>query len=286
MEFALVYSNDWFVIPYSLPLGSIAQIRGMAVTNTFGERVWIQAAGAGAESRWEQWSLFSVDTVGGTAGQRDTSLVLLPAAAKIQQGEPIEDVMLIRDESANMVWGIEKTISLPNGEPKRGVEAARETVAFYEALVGQQPVGGVPPPAASLRFQLMTTVPENWIPFVPVHVAGDNREIQLQRASMPRIIGQNPAALPVALRKVKPRTVLLREGLDVAPPQPYMVFDEEVSRAGTRVLHSYQRTRCWDDGTTCGKVLTWLRVQRETGRGEGSSGLAFDTLADVTPPKQ
>jgi hypothetical protein len=29
----------------------------------------------------------------------------------------------------------------------------------------------------------MTTVPENWIPFVPVHVDGDNREVQLQRSA-------------------------------------------------------------------------------------------------------
>ena len=47
MEFALVYSNDWFVIPCTLPSGSLAQIRGMAVTNVFGERLWIQAADQG-----------------------------------------------------------------------------------------------------------------------------------------------------------------------------------------------------------------------------------------------
>lgn len=286
MEFALVYSNDWFVIPYSLPLGSIAGIRGMVVTNTFGERLWIQPAGSGAQSSWQDWSLFSIDTVGAAAGVRDNSLLLLPIAPKIQQGELIEDVMLIRDESANMVWGIEKTICLPSGEPKRGIEAARESLAFYEGIGSQS--GGttsVPAPVAAFRYQLMTSVPENWIPFIPIHVANDNREIQLQRASMPRIVGGNPTALPVELRKVKPRTVLLREGLDDSTPHPYMVFEEEVSRAGVRVFQSYQRARAWDDGITCGKVLNWLRVQRQTGRGEGSSGLAFDTLAEVTPNK-
>jgi hypothetical protein len=51
----------------------------------------------------------------------------------------------------------------------------------------------------------MTTVPENWIPFVAVRVDGDNLEIQLQRAAMPRIFDGDPNP-PV---KVQPRTVLL-----------------------------------------------------------------------------
>jgi hypothetical protein len=115
----------------------------------------------------------------------------------------------------------------------------------------------------------MTTVPENWTPFVPVHVDGDNREIQLQRAALPRILEGDPNP-PV---KVQPRTMLLRQGLDQAPPQPYLVHEEEISRAGTRLTQAYQRTRAPD-----GRVYTWLRVRRQTGRGEGSSGLAFDQI--------
>jgi hypothetical protein len=76
--------------------------------------------------------------------------------------------------------------------------------------------------------------------------------------------------------KVEPRTVLLREGLDRTPAPPYFVHEEEVSRAGTRVMQTFERTR-WTDG----RVYTWLRVVRQTGRGEGSSGLAFDQLVDV-----
>jgi hypothetical protein len=32
-----------------------------------------------------------------------------------------------------------------------------------------------PPPTAPMRFPIMSTDSENWIPFVPVHVDGDNR---------------------------------------------------------------------------------------------------------------
>jgi hypothetical protein len=43
-----------------------------------------------------------------------------------------------------------------------------------------------------------------------------------------------------------------------------------------RVFQTYQRTR-WHDGS----VFTWLGVRKQTGRGEGSSGLAFDQIKPV-----
>ena len=201
--------------------------------------------------------------------------MLLPTASKIQDGAPIEEVALIRDEVANMVWGIERTVPLASGESKPGLEAAHQTRAFFEALVAAQPGGAAPPafpPTAPIRYRVMTTVPENWIPFIPVHVDDSNREIQLQRAALPRIIDGDHGD-PV---KVQPRTRLLREGLDRTPAELYFVHEEEVPRAGSALSQLFQRTR-WTDG----RVHVWLRVRRRTGRGEGTSGLRFDDLADA-----
>jgi hypothetical protein len=39
---------------------------------------------------------------------------------------------------------------------------------------------------ADIRYRAVNTVPEEWIPLVPVHLGGSNREIQLQRAAMPK----------------------------------------------------------------------------------------------------
>jgi hypothetical protein len=275
MEFALVYANDWFVIPFTLPSGVVASIDGFVVTNVFNERFWIEAAGSGADANWQRWSMFTVDVLNKAGAPADASLMLPPTLAKIQRSAAIEDVMLVRDEVANMVWGIETTIPLATGEPKRGIEAARQTLAFLKQQLAVR-LGGPPPPPppakAPIRYEVMTTVPENWIPFVPVHVPGSNREIQIQRAALPRILEGDPDP-PV---KVQPRTALMREGLDRTPAQPYFVHEEEVSRAGTRVMQTFERTR-WTDG----RVYTWLRVVRQTGRGEGASGLAFDQLASV-----
>jgi hypothetical protein len=123
-----------------------------------------------------------------------------------------------------------------------------------------------------VRYEIMSSVPENWIPFLPVRVEGSNRETQLQRAAMPRVIEG-----VAAIEKVRPRTTLLRPGLDTAEAAAYFLHEEEVPRAGVLVRQAWQRTR-WRDGS----VHVWLAARKGPGRGEASSGLAFDQLRDVT----
>ena len=282
IEFGLVYANDWFLLPYSLPTGSLAQIKGIVVTNVFGERYWIDAA----ENSQKNWEMFTLQT---NQDELNSPLMLLPTAESIQEGKPIEDVVLIRDEVANMVWGVERQIPLVTGIPKPGNEAALQTRNFYQYMSGdrsleddsqddiendEEELLNTQASLADIRYQLMTQVPENWIPFIPVHLDdNDNhREIQLQRAAMPRIVAGD-SELPV---KVRPRTTLLRQGLDQFSPSPYFLHEEEVPRGGVRVTQSFQRTR-WNDG----KVFVWLGTQKETGWGEGSSGLLFDQLIHV-----
>jgi hypothetical protein len=255
LEYGLVFANDWFLIPCEIPVGSLARVRGLSVSNVFGERFWIEPASS------ERFAMFTLE---------DAGLAVLPTVPKVQEGDPVEQVALVRDEMANMVWGIELRVPLASGRALRGAEAAYQALALHRRLLGdgtEEPVE----PAAPVRYRVMNTVPENWIPFVPVHVPGSSREIQLQRAAMPRILEGDPD--PPA--KVRPRTTLLREGLDRTPAEPYLVHEEEVPRAGVRVAQAYQRTR-WRDG----RVVVWLGAHKTTGRGEGSSGLAFDQLVE------
>jgi hypothetical protein len=145
MEFALVYSNDWFVIPYTLPTGSIATIRGFVVTNVFGERLLIQPADAGRDASWQRWSVFTINIRNQPGAAADTSLLLLPTGPKIQESAPTEEILLVRDEVADMVWGIEKLVPLPTGETKPGIGAARQTLAFFQNQLAAT-MGGSPPP--------------------------------------------------------------------------------------------------------------------------------------------
>jgi hypothetical protein len=87
---------------------------------------------------------------------------------------------------------------------------------------------------------------------------------------MPRLIDQ------VHNTVIQPRGQLLRMGLDTQ--QSYFVHEEEVPRAGVIVTRKYQRAR-----GPSGEVFTWVGRRKETGRGEGASGLVFD---QIVPLKQ
>ena len=183
----------------------------------------------------------------------------MPAAQKVLDGRPLEELLLARDEMANMVWAVDKTIGLPSGEPKHGAEAARETRAYFlrdfERRHGHAPIQPPGAPGARIRYSVMSEVPGNWIPMIPVHVEGDNREVQLQRAAMLRILeGDSVGGVPVDPAPVRPRTSLMRVGLDGAgAPAAYLLHEEEVSRAGVRVVQAFRRTR-WRDG----RAWVWL----------------------------
>jgi hypothetical protein len=273
MEFGLVYANDWFIFPQILPVGVLANIEGLSVRNNFGETIWVKAAEQENVSG-EPWSMYKL-----CSQTQNNTLFLAPSAMKVQNGEPLENILLIRDEMSNMVWGIETVVPQPTGVGDKGGEAALRVRQYHENIVRAGTLAEPVPFAAKISYLAMTDVPENWIPFIPVHVAGDNRQTQLQRASMLRIIEEDPDR-PV---KIKPRTAILREGLDhlaadgtTPEPLAFYIHEEEVPRAGVRISESFQRTR-WING----EVFVWQGIDKKTGKGEGSSNLAFDQIRIV-----
>ena len=272
LEFGLVYANDWYLIPFDLPVGTIAKVRGMSVSNVFGENFWIEASGRGSDEDWNRWNMYSINIEGQEDVASDTSLLLLPSVPKIQEGKPIEKVVFIRDEMSNMVWGIETIIPLPHGDSVSGSGAAAQYHGYLQRLIDEDNAAAVTPTTntspAKIRYEIMNEVPEQWIPFIPVHLDGDTREVQLQRAAMPRFLKNDPNPFP---DKVRPRTSLLMEGLEAK--LPFYVYEEEIPRDGVVVYQSFQRTR-WKDGS----VFVWFGSHKTNGRGEGSSGLAFDRI--------
>jgi hypothetical protein len=269
-EFGLIYGNDWSVLPYDLPVGTLCEVRGIVVTDVFGVRTFIRAAGRGADEDWQRWSMYNLSRAG-EGGQADLRLFLAPATAKVQEGTPIENVLLTRDEMANMVFGVETTIPGVIGKGISGQEAAGD---LQRHLTPAEPPSSAPviETDAVIRYQLGTTVPENWIPFIPVHNPGSNREVRLQRAAMPRLVGAQIG--PV----VTPRGAILRHGLDLPEPQAYFVHEEEVPRVGANVTRAFQRTRWWD-----GRIVTWLGRRKTIGRWVRGSGLTFDQIVPRRP---
>lgn len=267
-EFGLIYGNDWIVVPYELGVGSLASVLGVIVTDVFGVRTLVRPAGSRPVDAWQHWNLFNLRDA--SSRTVDPRLLLLPAIGSRQEGTPIEAVTLTRDEMANMVFAIEETIPGAIGTGIGGDEAA---AALTRHLRANEPAEASLPieTNARIRYVAGTTVPENWIPFLPVQVSADSGDIRLQRGRMARIIRGAPSPT------VAPRGDILRVGLDQTPAQPYFIEEEEVPAGGTKVVRAFQRTRWYD-----GRVYVWIGRQKTRGRGDSDSGLQFDQVRPLT----
>ena len=132
-----------------------------------------------------------------------------------QNAAPLRFVDALDQLGSLAVWAIEAVV--PDG--LGGGIDGRETATTEPEVATSQ-----------LRYQLMGSVPAAWIPFIPTHVSGSSREIQLQRGAMVHADGTGVAPLGEILRAAT----------------PYLINEEEVSRAGVRVSRTWQRARSSD----------------------------------------
>jgi hypothetical protein len=249
-EYGLTYSNDWFILPYEMAVNTVCEVAGLMVKDVFGLNIFIGPALKDPETNWRQFAVFHL-TERQNARMTRNRFYLAPAVGKVLEGDPVEKVNFLRDEMANMVWGVEQT--LPSGAG--GGRVVKRNLSRLSPDF-------VPADAVSkIRYVIGSTVPDNWIPFVaahkPVPPGAIPMEIRLQRARLPQTPG--------------PKSVLLTE-----KPAPFFIEEEEVPRAGIVVERRFQRTR-WLNGRTC----LWLGRRKSAGRGEGWSGLMFDQILDI-----
>jgi hypothetical protein len=257
IEFALVYGNDYLVVPLSLPVGSVCEIDQVIVADTFGG-TWSIPSVAAVDGAAGGFKLFTHAVAGGGAGGGGSGpsqqvLLVPPTARTARAGRPLERVRFVRDEPAEMAWGIEETVEGGAGRPIQRIELQRE---LTQAHLDQSPP---PPPAGdpSLTYRLVTPPPAWWVPLVP----------------------EQTSTTVFALR--------VRELVDDAgQPQPPMgrllvadslLADEEVPRTGVDAHRVARRAR-WLGGRTS----VWRGRRVSPGRVEGSSGLTWDGV-DPTP---
>jgi hypothetical protein len=256
IEFASLYSNDHFGISIELPVGSLCRVTSLIVADNFGGRTRVRPSdeSAGAPS----WQMYRPSIEGSI--EAAPVLFLTPTLANVLEGEPIEEVLFLRDEMANMAWAVERVIEGPTGGPLSRHEAYQEQRrrAGDEASPSEA--------TQALRYRGFTGVPPNWIPLIPVAVSPGSHEVRLQLREMLDPDSELP---------IPPEGVLLDTSVGRLE-----LYDEEVPRAGVRVRRSYRFTR-WTDGSP----HLWIGRTKGVGRGEGSSGLRFDTL-ETAPPAQ
>lgn len=234
-EFALIYGNDWYVVPLAVRVGSVSQITSLVVTDTFGVTVVVPHYSQTADGG--RWHMFAVS--GDVAPHR---LLVLPTLARSNKSDPIEQVLLVRDEAANMAWGIERIVTGASGTP---VDRAATPVS------PQSSAAGMP----SLRYQLGTFVPESYIPYIPALI--DEVQRRMRRAAFQHADGTPGLVAP------------LGRLLSVDVP----LFEEEFAREGIKIERRYRLAR-WTDGST----HLWVARRKEIGASAGSAGMQFDRV--------
>ena len=250
-EFAITYGNDWFVIPVDLPVGSICDVSSLRVVDTFGEETPVQAARDLGSSSWTMFTLSAPN-----APRRVQNLIFLPPVLEeTLESSPFEEVAFFRDEMANVVWGVERVVTGGAGTAIDRYEEHQRSLAAGESQRVEVDSGD-----AELIYRLQSFVPDHWHPLVPVGAGG----LQLERRPIIRFAADGTQTV------VEPKGRVLRAAT------PLRVENEEISRGGAKVTIQFQLTR-WVDGRT----VVWLGRRKEMGKGEGSSGLRFDTIHSV-----
>jgi len=251
VKFALEYGNDWFLVPTEIEVGALCQVRSLIVTNTFGESMLIPHTTQvdGVQSPWRAFAL---------SNDSQRVFFLPPVLGPSLQSPPIEEVLFLRDEMANVAWAVERVVQSPAGRPLDRYEAYQEARRRREGE--ETSVEGGAAADGSVAYRLGTTVPDYWIPLLPVE---DGASIRLKRGVLPKL-GDGVEGM------------LEPQGRVLEPGRELLLHDEEVPREGARVSRAYQYAR-WSDGST----HLWIGRRKQPGRGEGSSGLQFDIVTST-----
>ena len=255
VEFALGYGVDWFVLPLDVPAGSVIRVSSLRVRDTFGFDVFVPAA-----RQPGGWSMFGLTPSTDTSERADL-FVVPPVVSHVLESDPLEEVALFRDEMANLVWGVERTVqSEVSGEV---IDRAHITapVSLRQQLPGD--LGD-----AAIVYRLMSPVPDNWIPFVAVKAkSGPAGSLELERRPLLHFRDDGTTDF------THPRGTLLLTAADADRHTDRLrLVEEEVPRDGAVVTRRYQLARTPDGGSAL-----WIGRRKRTGQGEGWSGLRFDT---------
>ena len=266
LNFATIFGNDWYVIPIQLPVGTLTHVRSLVVGDTFGGLWSIPAPPAE-----EGWSMFQPTAMvpnpdGSTRpnGWLDR-LVLPPSPASGLESEPVEDVLMLRDEDANIAWAVEQTVEGIAGNRTDRVEAWHEQLRRHGDAAAHVGAGEK---IAALAYRLRSEVPEHWIPLIAEEIkvtAGiKSGRTNLRVSPLPRP-GEGQTT-------IQPLGRILKQDL--------LVPEEEVPGEGARVTRTWRYAR-WTNGS----AHLWTVRRKRPGRGPGTSGLGFDLVEPWQPSK-
>jgi len=239
-EFVVIDSNNWYLMPLKQTAGTIREMVSVKVVDGFGVITEIGAIDRG------NWRMF---TLSGTAsGRNDGTLLFVPnIALDVLDNDTVEEIVLLRDEDANLVWAVERLYLGANGEPVHNGDRADASTAAISPSGDDRP-----------RYRFSAEVPRYWIPYVPRFLDAAQGDTYLRRGRT------NEAA---TLQVPQHHTRIVAES--------WRLREEEIPRSGARV----RRTRRFARGSD-GTGFPWVGRSREAAPRLPTLGLHFDFLEE------
>jgi len=297
MQYVTMYGNDWLLTPIESETGTVLNVEGIITTDTFGNKIFIDQSAEKSDFLdivdetirktipfIDRWSLFGTTltnayeyinekkvegkvVIGNFEPQG--GLLFPPTVRRTEESAPIEEVQFLRDEMANMLWGVETVINDGCGGTMDGkgfsdaiLSIVDEENRIYEAHDEEY----------EYSFLLQNRVPVNWIPFIPQKLKEEIREIIFRRGAMPIYYNNK-------FHTVRPSTQLLKikEGVrdNKKVVLPRFIYEEEVTGYGVKVVLTAQRTRWF-----LGESFNWVGARKIISQYQANSGLLFDELLE------
>lgn len=257
-EFATVYSNDWYQLPLTVPVGSLSRVLALTIYDSFGEAHTIKPT-AVKDGEGRSWKWFEL-TGDPSVGHKFSPWVYVPRTVLGgHEDRAVERVVFTRDEMANLAWGIEEFIE---GRSGHSVSRRLEWMKRRESVVSALSVSENANASEAWRYRLLSTVPPYWVPFAPE--VEDNRVTnRLIRSRMREwdLLGEEKAILAGG------------KGAILQPTQPMALQEEEIPRGAIEVTRSYQAAR-----NAAGELVVWMGRRKRPASGDRASGRKTDQV--------
>ena len=302
MQYVTVYGNDWMIAPIEAETGTILDVKKIIVTDTFGERILIEACAQENPPNDmytfnDFWNLFGnakLHAYTENDFRTQKGLLFPPTVRRCEESKPIEEVQFLRDEMANMLWGVETIINNGCDGTVSGKDLSDAVLAVVDAGKKESPTLDE---EYEYSFLVQNRVPIHWIPFIPQQIKGQDRDIQFRRGRMPIFFNEE-------YNSVRPSTELLKyaretERKDIDNPLidrkrkiagkkknqeekviPRFINEEEITGYGVKLVLTAKRTRWF-----LGKSFTWTGATKVISQYQANSGLMFDELINKEDKK-
>lgn len=271
LEFAFIYSHDWYVIPMQQPVGHLRRIDKFVAIDSFG--VVTNVEPVIDKTPYKQgWELFTLSPASEKEPVDGRMFYLPNTLYHALESDPVEKVNLFRDEMANVVWAVEDryenqagvVINRNDEEIENIPDFVRKTLywdTMLQSLIEENLIQDEGEPGNRFigpvaHYQPQSYVPRHWIPYQPA--LSETQDLQLLRRS----------------RTIKDVSVGPQYKGNFLSESKY-IFEHEVPRVGIMISRVIQMAR-----DSSGARYTWRSRKKRPDRLHKSSGLRFDSLME------